>query len=252
MTKRGALIGLMTVLALVGASCGSSGSDDEGSAPVFVEQGAQAIDTSDIESTTTEAAAGSAGVAEGAAGQADDATAGDDTDAGTDGGEAEGGATTTLPQNEVTQEESIDDLFAAMRTFNSCLEDEGQPFIGFDPEAPADDPRQAPAYLEALQKCAAVSQIQEALASVDLGSEGKTPEEIEQQNRGLVSFTDCLKGRGWNPAPMEPDENGLLQIGDLGPPDGESIFESDDMDECRRIGQDDAEAQAEAEAEAGG
>jgi len=52
---------------------------------------------------------------------------------------------------------------------------------------------------------------------LDLGSEGKTPEEIEEQNRGLVAFTDCLKGRGWNPPPMEPDENGLLQVAPMSP-----------------------------------
>ena len=230
------VVGTIAGLVLFATACGG-GSDAESATPQFVEQGAQAIDTGDLASTTTVTEAGSTGAAEGdvADGDAEDGSG----DAAT--------VATTLPQNEESQEEKVDDLFTAMRTFNSCLEDEGTSFLGYDPEAPADDPRQAPAYLEALQKCAAVSQIQEAVASVDLGSEGKTPEEIEEQNRGLVAFTDCLKGRGWNPPPMEPDENGLLQVGDLGPPEGESIFDSDDMDECRRIGQEQADADAAAE-----
>jgi hypothetical protein len=228
------VVGTIAGLVLLATACGS-GSDTETAAPQFVEQGAQTVDTSGLAPTTVATETASAGAAEGDVGSTD----------ADDGSDDAGAATTTLPQNEESQEEKVDDLFTAMRTFNSCLEDEGTSFLGDPRGAAPGDPASSPAYLEALQKCAAVSRIQEAMQSVDLGSEGKTPEEIEEQNRGLIEFTDCLKGRGWNPAPMEPDDNGLLQIGDLGAPEGENLFESDDMDECRRIGQAQAEADAE-------
>jgi hypothetical protein len=220
---------VLAIVAFLAVACGGA-SESEVAGPGFVLQGAQNIGTAQVPTTTVADDAGASGAAE--------SEPPEDLDPA-----ADGTTTTTLPQNEETQSEKIDDLFTAMRTFNSCLEDEGHSFLGFDPNAPADDPRQAPDYLEALAKCAAVSQIQDALQAADLGSEGKTPEEIETQNRGFVEFTDCLKGRGWNPAPLEPDENGQLQIGDLGAPEGENIFESDDLDECRRIGQAEAESE---------
>jgi len=235
MKLRVPVAGIVAGIALFATACGGGGDSDAGSAPVLIHQGSQSVDTADLVTTTVASVDGNAGgAAEGEGGDGGDGVepVGDDTS-----------ATTTLPQNEQSESENIDDLFTAMRTFNSCLEDEGQPFIGFDPNAPDDDPRRSPAYLEALGKCAAVSQIQEALASADLGSEGKTPEEIEERNRGLIGFADCLKGRGWNPQPFEPDENGLLEVGDLGAPEGENLFESADMDDCRRIGTEQAEAE---------
>lgn len=234
MQQRVTLLSFLACLALVGAACGGGDSSSDTAAPAFVEQGGQAIDTSEFVTTTTTSAGGSGGASES---DGEDAGEAEPTD-------AEGAGGTTLPQNELSQDEAVDDMFTAMRTFNSCLEDEGQPFIGFDANAPASDPRQSPAYLEALGKCAAVSQIQDAVAAIDLGSEGKTPEEIEQQNRGLVGFVDCLKGRGWDPAPLEADENGGLLVGDLGAPEGESILDSDDLDDCRRLGQESAAEEA--------
>ena len=210
---------LLAVLAIAATSCGGGGTETaNASAPSFVEQGAGTAEQDLLPTSTVAADAGAGGFSE-----------------------AEGGeelTETTLPQNEQSQSENVDDLFTAMRVFNTCLEDEGRPFIGFDPDAPDDDPRRDPVYIEALVKCAALSQIQEAMASADLGSEGKTPEEIEEQNRGMLSFQNCLKGRGWDVPDSVPDENGLLQLGqDLGAPEGENILDSDDMNDCRIAGQ---------------
>lgn len=240
MRNRLAPLSLVAVLALVVSACGGGDADSGSAGPDFVVQGSQSLDTSDFATTTTAPAGGAGGASEGGTG----AGAGEETESPDGDGDGTAG-TTTLPQNEVSQEEAVDDMFTAMRTFNSCLEDEGTTFLGDPRGAAPDDPASAPEYLEALTKCAAVSQIQDAMASLDLGSEGKTPEEIEEQNRGLVGFVDCLKGRGWDPAPLEPDENGLLQVGDLGAPDGENLFDSNDMDDCRRIGQQNAADEAE-------
>jgi len=223
---------------LFAAACGGGDSDaDAGPRPSIVEQGSQTVDTVSVPSTSQASDPGAGAAAEG------DGGAGDGT-----GDEGEGpddsGSTTTLPQNEQSQSENIDDLFTAMRTFNSCLEDEGTSFLGVPSEdLPEDDPRRSASYLESLQKCAAISQIQEAFASADLGSEGKSPEEIEELNRGLVAFSDCLKGRGWNPAELRPDENGLLEIGDLGAPEGVNFFDSDDVGECRTVATEQVEAE---------
>jgi len=229
--------------ALFAAACGGADSESaSGDTPLFVEQGSQTVDTSQLSTTTDGTDPGAGGAAEGDGNDGEPGA--DPDDPASDGGTT----TTTLPQNEQSQSENIDDLFTAMRTFNGCLEDEGTSFLGVpSAELPDDDPRNSSSYLESLQKCASISRIQEAFAAADLGSEGKTPEEIELQNRGLVAFSDCLKGRGWNPAAMTPDENGLLEIGDLGAPEGENFFDSDDIDECRRIGTEQVEAEIEAE-----
>ncbi|MFT5202157.1 MAG: hypothetical protein ACI9C1_001542 [Candidatus Aldehydirespiratoraceae bacterium] len=213
----------LAAAAIVLTACGGGASEtDTATSPGFVEQGVTVAEDDVIPTTTTVAPVeGAVGASEGVVD--DDSTA--DPDANPTG--------TTLPQNEQSQEENVDDLFVAMRTFNSCLEERGRPFIGFDANAPEDDPRNDPSYLEALGDCAAISRIQDALAAADLGSEGKTPEEIEEQNRGLIRFQTCLRGRGWNVVDPVPDENGLLEFGDLGAPDGENILESDDLNECR-------------------
>lgn len=212
-------------------ACGGGASETEAAAsPGFVEQGAEVAEEEVIPTTTTVAPdEGAAGASEGVV--ADDSAEDPDTDP----------TATTLPQNEQSQDENVDDLFAAMRTFNACLEERGRPFIGYDANAAEDDPRNDPSYLEALGDCAAISQIQEALAAADLGSEGKTPEEIEEQNRGLIRFQSCLRGRGWDVVDPMPDENGLLEFGDLGAPDGENILESDDLNECRGEATEDAD-----------
>ena len=153
-------------------------------------------------------------------------------------------ATTTIPLN-ADNSDPIDGVFSAMKVFNGCLKDKGTSFIGIpvaggDPQDPVNDSQ----YISDLVECAAVSQIQGAFESLQSASDNIPADEIEGRNRGLVKWADCLKGRGWKLGELKPDARGLLQIPqELQPPSGQSILESDDMQECRDI------AAAELEAE---
>jgi len=144
--------------------------------------------------------------------------------------------TTTIPLN-ADDSDPIDGVFAAMKIFNSCLKDNGTSFIGIpvaggDPQDPVNDSQ----YISDLIECAAVSQIQGAFQSLQTASDNIPADEIEGRNRGLVIWADCLKGRGWKIGELKPDTRGLLQIPqELQPPNGQSILESDDMQECRDI-----------------
>lgn len=144
--------------------------------------------------------------------------------------------TTTIPLNDDTSD-PVDGVFKAMKIFNGCLSDKGTAFIGLptaggDPKAPVNDS----GYISDLIECAAVSQIQGAFQELQSASDNIPVDEIEDRNRGLVEWADCLKGRGWKLAALKPDSRGLLQIPrDLSPPAGQTILESDDMQECRDI-----------------
>ncbi len=67
-------------------------------------------------------------------------------------------------------------------------------------------------------------------------------EEIEERNRGLVVWADCMRGRGWTIDDLVPDDSGLLQPEGLTPPEGESLLGSDDMSECASTAQAEVEA----------
>jgi len=152
--------------------------------------------------------------------------------------------TTTIPLNADTSD-PVDGVFAAMKIFNDCLKDNGTSFIGIptaggDPQAPVNDSQ----YIADLIECAAVSQIQGAFQTLQSANDNVPADEIETRNRGLVKWADCLKGRGWKLDPLTPDARGLLQISqDMTPPNGESILESDDLQECREIATADLEAE---------
>ncbi len=157
--------------------------------------------------------------------------------AGSGGGEQESTvATTTIPLNEDSID-PIDGVFTAMKIFNSCLSDKGIAFIGLpvsggDPQDPVNDSQ----YIDNLIECAAVSQIQGAFQNLQTADENIPADEIEGRNRGLIEWADCLKGRGWKLGELKPDSRGLLQIPqDLTPEDGQTILESNDMQECRDI-----------------
>jgi len=151
--------------------------------------------------------------------------------------------TTTIPLNDDTSD-PIDGVFKAMQIFNGCLSDKGTAFIGIptaggDPKDPVNDSR----YISDLIECAAISQIQGAFQQLQTASDNIPADQIEDRNRGLVEWADCLKGRGWRLAALSPDRRGLLQIPrDLSPPDGQAILDSDDMQECRDIAVDRLEA----------
>ncbi len=88
-------------------------------------------------------------------------------------------------------------------------------------------------------------------------SEATIGDDDETDPSGADDATLQLVSRGRGPAlhrvlrhragvgsPTEPVLP-RVQVGDLGPPEGESILGSDDMDDCRRIGQQDAADEAE-------
>jgi len=227
-----------TVLVLLAASCGSSTVST--SAVVYRDADQVSIKPENIVHPTTSAPAtttSQAGGTESASapvGQNESQSAAATTTA----------PATTIPLN-VDDSDPVDGVFAAMKIFNGCLKDKGTSFIGIpvaggDPQDPANDSQ----YISDLVECAAVSQIQGAFQSLQSASDDIPADEIEGRNRGLVEWAGCLKGRGWRLGELKPDARGLLQIPqELQPPSGQSILESDDMQECRNI------ATAELEAE---
>ncbi len=154
--------------------------------------------------------------------------------------------TSTIPLND-DEPDAIDNLFSAASIFNSCLSDNGQSFIGVPAEGDdASAPQMDPKYIEALIECAAVSQIQGALDELANFGASIPNDEIEITNRTLLLWSDCMKGRAWTLGELLPDDRGLLQIPtELTPPAGENILDSDDLQECRVIATEQAEAETE-------
>ena len=226
------IVVLGTVFALVGVACGGgssagAGGQDDGGEVLegsIVDQDDIFIDEDELPAVTSPlppADDGGGGATEG--GEGDDADPAEGPEAPDD----------TIPQNEEEEGSEVTNLFSALRIFTDCLSDEGQSFIGIpDPSAEPDDPVNDAGYLAALGKCAALSNIQQALASFTETSDNLDPEEIQDRNEGLVIWADCMEGRGWTIGALEPDSKGLLSPGDLTPPDGESLLESDDLQEC--------------------
>ncbi len=218
---------------VVASACGSSSPPAE---TALRDANQVAINPDDVATTTTTVAATT--------------TAAGTPDTGPD---AESDPTTTttsiIPLND-DGPDAIDNLFSSMQVFNDCLNDNGQSFIGLpvavDDGGDASTPQNDPKYIEALVECAAVSQIQGALAGAAEAGANIPNDEIEFTNRTLLHWSDCMKGRGWTLAEFLPDDRGLLQLtADMTPPAGETLLDSDDLQECREI----ATAQAEAEAE---
>lgn len=236
MRARTTIIG---VVALLSAACGGSGDGDAADrdsldGDVIALGDGVALDDTEIVTTTT---AGSAASSAGGAGEGDgdNSSSGDDEEGNGTGLDATTGD--TIPQNE---EDAGDpqNLFSAMRVFNECLADEGTAFMGVpDATLEADNPVNDPEYLDALQRCAGLSNIQQAFADFQQANADLSQDEIEERNRGLVVWADCMRGRGWAIDDLVPDEEGLLQPQGLTPPEGESLIGSDDMQECASTAQ---------------
>lgn len=111
----------------------------------------------------------------------------------------------------------------------------------------ATDPVNDSGYGEALATCAATSNIGQAFADFQNASNNLSTDQIETRNRTLVFWIDCMEGRGWEVGEPATDANGLQQPNDLTPPEGESIFGSDDLAECSVVAQRDYEASGENE-----
>ncbi len=215
----------MAALAVTTAACGggsenADAADGEVITGKLVDQNGIELDADAVTTTTGSATA----------------------DAG--GGAAEGGdpgaTEDTIPQEEQTADEVF---FDSVGTFMSCMDVEVGGFIGL-PDSFADaasgdqsQPVNQPAYLDALQSCAARSNIINTMQAAE-DSSRFTPEEIEERNRNFIAFRDCLIGRGWSIPEPSPDENGLLfhsymeAARDWAAPEGQSILDTDDLGEC--------------------
>ncbi|MFT5202876.1 MAG: hypothetical protein ACI9C1_002273 [Candidatus Aldehydirespiratoraceae bacterium] len=232
-TMRPISIALVTII--MAASCGG-GSESETTNPPFVEQGASTL-ADDADVPTDSAAPGDAA---GGASESDE-PAGDAGDP--DSVETED----TIPQNE-DDTPAVANLFSSMGVFQSCLEDEGHAFIGQpDAELEASDPVNDSAYIEALTHCAAVSDIQASFTAMQSESDSLDAEGIEERNRQLIHWMDCMEGRGWTFSGVSADARGLNQPSGMEGPDGASFLDSDDMGECATVAGESYEAELEAE-----
>jgi hypothetical protein len=159
---------------------------------------------------------------------------------GTTGASGASGATAdTIP---LAKQDAQTKFFAALSTFSSCLKGLGVKFIGIpdasNPKSPTNDKN----YIDALSKCAAKSNILQALKDYGTFQDNLTPAQIKIQNKGYLAWRKCMIGRGWGIPEPKPDSKGRLfsigtSSGNSGPPNftpppGEDIVTSGDVQEC--------------------
>ena len=153
---------------------------------------------------------------------------------------ATGKTSDTIP---LASQDAPTKFFTALSTFSSCLKGEGVKFIGVpdanNPKSPTNDPT----YLAALGKCAAKSNILQALKDYGTFQDNLTPSEIKVQNKAYLAWRDCMIERGWGIPKPKPDSKGRLfafnaqgasrgQTPNFDPPPGEDIVTSSDVQEC--------------------
>jgi hypothetical protein len=149
---------------------------------------------------------------------------------------ARAGSTTTLPLN---KQNPTTEFFQATSMFSSCLHGLGVTFVGApnpnNPTSPANDP----GYLKSLQKCAAQSNIIQALKDFQASQDNLTPKQIQQENQQYLRWRTCMVGRGWTVPQPTPDSKGrLFSIGAGGngpqivPPAGQTVLNSPDIQAC--------------------
>lgn len=234
-SSRARIAAIAASVALIAAACGGGSdatTDEADSVDDFVIQGDETLDP-DATTTTTEAPAEGGGGAS-------------ETDDGDDDGATFDATTDTIPTDGEEDEFGVGGLFAALGSFTSCLEVEGYAFIGRpNPELEATDPVNDSGYGEALGTCAATSNIGQAFSDFQSASDNLSTGQIETRNRTLVFWVDCMEGRGWEVGEPSTDTNGLQQPNNLTPPEGESIFGSDDLAECSVVAQQEYEASGE-------
>lgn len=126
----------------------------------------------------------------------------------TDGSTPDAGSGDTVPQNKDDRPAELR-LFEAFGKFRTCLEDKGFTIEGnlLDPNNPA---YQQPGYLDAVQTCAARTDIVTVLQEVQATRSSLTPEEVEQRNEVFVKLRDCLIDKGWT-VETRTSEIGLLE-----------------------------------------
>ncbi len=229
-------VSLALALCVVAFGCSGSDGDDQADAGATLRgAGDISVDSADIATPgQTNDEGGSAGASENEEGTEDDQGDADESEPD------DSSSTSTLPQNEEEGGE-INDMMTALSVFNECLADRGTEFLGLPDGTDTDSPLNDPGYIENLQDCAAVSQIQQAFQDVQAArNEITDPEEIEEANRGLVIWAECMEGRGWT-VELTANEVGLLAPNPT-PPDGESILDSNDMQACADLAQEETDS----------
>jgi hypothetical protein len=218
------LVVLAVVLAAAVAltACGGGGSDDA-SKPAVVHAGQVDIQLPPGWKVTKN----------GAIRPADDAST---PDAAANPGAGDNGDAVPLAKEDPTTK-----FFKAISTFSGCLRDLNVKFIGVpdgkDPSAPVNNPD----YIQALSKCAAKSNILQALKDEQAAQDALTPQQIEDQNKAFLKWRDCMIGRGWGIPKPKPDAKGRLfsfgagnasAVPQFTPPPGQDLITSSDTTEC--------------------
>lgn len=155
---------------------------------------------------------------------------------------------TTIPLSSSSNPQS--DMMSAFGKFRACLDRDGVTFIGGPDQSNPDSPTNDPDYLKSLSKCAAESNIVEALKSAQSAQDSLTPEQIKTQNKNYLKWRKCMIGRGWKIPEPKPDAQGRLitfgtgtsgsgsgsssgsATGGIVGPDGKDLLTSKDLSEC--------------------
>jgi hypothetical protein len=155
---------------------------------------------------------------------------------GSGGAVAAAGATTTIP---LAKKDPTTEFFQATSSFSACLKGLGVTFVGAPDPSHPNSPANDPTYLKALQKCAAQSNILQALKDFQASQNNLTPKQIQQENQQYLRWRTCMIARGWTIPQPTPDSQGRLfsiNTGGSGPqitpPPGQSVFNSPDIQAC--------------------
>jgi len=240
---RGALVVAVASLALLASACGggSSGSDprvlDAGQVDIKLPKGFKVVDNTVVAPRQDTASPSTTAT----------------TTASPPPTNANGTPRITLPPVPTTTKSAIplksssnptQDLLKAAGKFNQCLKDLGVKFIGAPDQSNPNSPTNDPDYISSLTKCAARSNIVQALQTAQAQQDSLTPKQIEQQNKGFLIWRKCMIAKGWKIPMPTPDSKGrLFSFGGGGsgsgggglqitPPPGKDLLTSKDLEQC--------------------
>lgn len=157
---------------------------------------------------------------------------------GAHGTSAGASSATTIP---LAKQDPTTALFTAIGTFQACLTEMGQSFIGVpDPSKGSSAPVNSPAYLKALGTCAAKSNILQALKTAQSAQDNLTPTQVKQENKAYLRWRTCMISRGWQIPEPKPNSKGLLfsfsstpgATAGFKPPPGQNLLSSPDLQAC--------------------
>ena len=254
MRRRGLLVAVGVMLAAVAlAACGGGGGSSDptvlraGQIDIKLPEGYKVVGNKVVDETAT---------------TTPPATAAPDTKSSTAPTKADGStattragatattkpSTTTIPLSGSSNPQS--DMMTSFGKFRACLDRDGVAFIGGPDQSNPDSPTNDPDYLKSLSKCAAESNIVEALKSAQSAQDSLTPAQIKQQNKQYLKWRKCMIGRGWKIPEPKPDAQGRLitfgtgtsgsssgsssgsATGGIVGPDGKDLLTSKDLSEC--------------------